>query len=103
MKEIVSQTVSGILKICQPDKIFLYAEKRTMTTGELKSFSLCLVVPNGTDCRALRTRIYLDVVADIAYSLKIYTVDEWNELFAVNTSYAAWIARKGQVVYVKTA
>ena len=31
-----------------------------------------------------------------------YTAEEWEDLCADGTSYAAWIARKGQVIYEST-
>lgn len=102
-RDIIQHTISDILTHCTPQKIFLYAEKRTMSTNELKSFSLCIVVPNETDCRTLRSKLYLALSAAIPVTLNLYTADEWDELLLIQTSYAAWIARKGQVVYGQTA
>lgn len=99
MSESVRQAVRDILSVCQPQKIILFAEKRTMSTGKLKSFSLCVVVPDGADCRLLRTRLHLALSADVPVNLSVYTTEEWDDLTADDTSYAAWIARKGQVVY----
>ena len=99
MSESIRQTVDDILGVCHPQKIILFAEKRTMSTGKLKSFSLCVVAPEGTDCRSLRTRLHLVLSADVPVSLSVYTTEEWDRLRADETSYAAWIARKGQVVY----
>lgn len=99
MSESIRQAVRDILGVCQPQKIILFAEKRTMSTGKLKAFSLCVVVPDGTDCRQLRTRLHLALSTDVPVNLSVYTTEEWDDLTADNTSYAAWIARKGQVVY----
>lgn len=99
MSESIRQAVRDILGVCQPQEIILFAEKRTMSTGKLKAFSLCVVVPEGTDCRQLRTRLHLALSTDVPVNLSVYTTEEWNDLTADNTSYAAWIARKGQVVY----
>ena len=99
MSESIRQAVRDILGVCQPQEIILFAEKRTMSTGKLKAFSLCVVVPEGTDCRQLRTRLHLALSTDVPVNLSVYTSEEWNDLTADNTSYAAWIARKGQVVY----
>ena len=95
----IQQAVADILAACQPLRILQFAEKRTMSTGKLKAFSLCVIVPDGTDCRALRTRLHLALSADVPVSLSVYTVEEWEDLLTDETSYAAWIARKGQVVY----
>ena len=99
MSESIRQAVRDILGVCQPQEIILFAEKRTMSTGKLKAFSLCVVVPDGTDCRQLRTRLHLALSTDVPVNLSVYTTEEWDNLTADNTSYAAWIARKGQVVY----
>ena len=99
MNDAIRQSVQDILTACQPKEIILYAEKRTMSTGKLKAFSLCVIVPEGTDCRKLRPKLHLALSADVPVSLSVYTTDEWEDLTADQTSYAAWIARKGQVVY----
>lgn len=99
MSESIRQAVRDILGVCQPQEIILFAEKRTMSTGKLKAFSLCVVVPEGTDCRQLRTRLHLALSADVPVNLSVYTTEEWDDFTADDTSYAAWIARKGQVVY----
>ena len=99
MTDAIRQAVKDILGACHPLEIILYAEKRTMSTGKLKAFSLCVVVPEGSDCRRLRTRLHLALSADVPVNLSVYTTEEWDDLTADDTSYAAWIARKGQVVY----
>ncbi len=99
MKQLINTAVGDILKVCEPARVILYAEKRTMTTGELKSISLCVVVPDGADCRELRTKLYLALVMQVPINLNVYTVGEWEELSRYPGSYAAWIAQKGQVVY----
>ena len=99
MSESIRKAVRDILGVCQPQEIILFAEKRTMSTGKLKAFSLCVVVPEGSDCRQLRTRLHLALSADVPVNLSVYTTEEWDDLTADDTSYAAWIARKGQVVY----
>ena len=99
MNDAIRQSVQDILTACQPKEIILYAEKRTMSTGKLKAFSLCVIVPEGTDCRRLRPTLHLALSGGVPASLSVYTTDEWEDLTADQTSYAAWIARKGQVVY----
>ncbi len=99
MTEAIQQATQDILRVCHPQQIILFAEKRTMATGKLKAFSLCVIVPDGTDCRHLRTALHLALNVDVPVSLSVYTTEEWNDLSEDETSYAAWIARKGQVVY----
>ncbi len=99
MKEIIDIAVRDILTVCQPERVILYSEKRTMATRELKSLSLCVVTPDGTDCRELRTKLHLAIELDVPVDLNVYTVGEWEKLSGNPGSYAAWIALKGQVVY----
>lgn len=99
MTEAIRQTTQDILRVCHPQRIILFAEKRTMSTGKLKAFSLCIIVPDEIDCRHLRTQLHLALSADVPVNLNVYTADEWDDLLEDETSYAAWIARKGQVIY----
>lgn len=99
MTDFIRQTTQDILRVCQPQRIILFAEKRTMATGKLKAFSLCVIVPDGTDCRHLRTALHLALNADVPVNLSVYSTEEWDDLLEDGTSYAAWIARKGQVIY----
>lgn len=99
MTESIQQAEQDILRVCQPHRIILFSEKRTMATGKLKAFSLCVIVPNGSDCRHLRTQLHLALSTDVPVNLSVYTAEEWDDLLGEETSYAAWIARKGQVIY----
>lgn len=99
MLDLIRQTAEDILRVCDPKKIILFAEKRTMATGKLKALSFCVIVANGIDCRRLRPRLHLAVSTDIPVNLSVYTVDEWEDLCGDPASYAAWINRKGQVIY----
>lgn len=58
MTQAIEQAVCDILGACQPVKIILYAEKRTMATDKLKAFSLCVIVPESANCRTLRTHLH---------------------------------------------
>ena len=100
MTQAIEQAVRDILTACRPQQIILYAEKRTMATDKLKAFSLCVIVPDNADCRALRTHLHLAITVDVPVSLSVYTTGEWDDLLSDRTSYAAWIARKGRVIYV---
>ena len=39
MTETIQRATQAILRVCQPQQITLFAEKRTMATGKLKAFS----------------------------------------------------------------
>ena len=99
MTEIIEQAVRDILTVCTPRKVILYAEKRTMATDKLKAFSLS----DDADARAVRTHLHLAITVDVPVSLSVYTIGEWDDLISDKTSYAAWIARKGRVIYDQTA
>ena len=72
MNDAIRQSVQDILTACQPKEIILYAEKRTMSTGKLKAFSLCVIVPEGTDCRSCAPKLHLALSADVPVSLSVY-------------------------------
>lgn len=50
-----------------------------------------------------RTHLHLAITVSVPVSLSVYTTEEWAELCTDSTSYAAWIARKGKVIYDQTA
>ena len=79
MTQAIEQAVCDILGACQPVKIILYAEKRTMATDKLKAFSLCVIVPESANCRTLRTHLHLAITFRTV-SLSVYTTEEWAEL-----------------------
>lgn len=91
--------VTTIRQLCTPLCIILYGEKRTLSTDKLKAASLCIVIPDDTDKHALQHTLYLSIIADIPINLTLYTIQEWNTLTQDETSYAAWIRRKGRLLY----
>ncbi len=93
------EVVQIIEESCTPQQIILYGEKRTLATDKLKAASLCIIVPDGTDKHSLQQKLYLSILADVPINLTLYTVAEWQALLTDATSYAAWIARKGRVLY----
>lgn len=104
MTQAIEQAVCDILGACQPVKIILYAEKRTMATEQAPRRSALRYrarrAPTAAHCAhtcTWRLRISVPV------SLSVYTTEEWAELCTDSTSYAAWIARKGKVIYDQTA
>ena len=55
--------------------------------------------PRRYDKHALQHALYLAIVADVPVNLTLYTVQEWDALTQDEDSYAAWIRRKGRVLY----
>lgn len=88
-----------IVRLCAPQRIFLYNEKRTLSTDELKAASFCVVIPSGADRDALLHDLYLSIDTEIPLIFTLYTLSEWEELNDDPASYAAWIGRRGRVVY----
>lgn len=87
------------IKDCRPVRVILHGEKRSVSSGRLKAASLAIVVADGCDKTAMLRQLYLNMPLEYPVNLNLYTVSEWNELTADPGSYAAWIARKGTVLY----
>jgi hypothetical protein len=93
------EITQDIVRICAPLRVFLYIEKRTLSTDKLKAASFCVVIPSGSDRDALLRKLYLSIDVEIPLTFTLYTSSEWEELNDDPASYAAWIGRKGRVVY----
>lgn len=99
--EEIEKLLADILHVCDPKKVILYAEKRIMSTQKLKSVSICVVIDEA-NIKTLRSKLYLAISIDVPVSLSIYTPEQWRALQKNRTSYASFIARKGQVIYEST-
>lgn len=97
--EFYEQMIAKICQLCAPRAIILYGEKRTLSTDQCKAASVCIIVPDDTDKHCLQQKLYLSIVADVPINFTLYTEQEWAELTQDDTSYAAWIRRKGRVLY----
>lgn len=47
-------------------------------------------------------RLYLAIDSNVSINLTLYTHDEWTVLLEDPSSYAAWIGRRGRVIYEPT-
>lgn len=94
----LSQLVADICKACAPLQIIQYSEKRTLSTSKLKALSLCVIVEDG-EPRDVRRRLHLALSTEVPVTFSVYTRAQWQSLLGDETSYAAWISRKGQVLY----
>lgn len=88
----------GLLRLCSPEKIILHGAKHGLSSGRLKTASLCIVVPD-CDKKALLRRLYLELPLDVQVNINLYTHAEWEELIQDPDSYASWIDEKGTVLY----
>ena len=93
------EIIQEIVRVCAPQRVLLYNEKRTLSTDKLKAASFCVVIPDGADRDALLRALYLSVGTEIPLNFTLYTASEWRELNEDSASYAAWIGRKGRAVY----
>lgn len=98
----MEKALTQILRECSPERVILYAEKRTLTSDKLKSLSFCIIVPECRDKSSLMQRLYLAVEHNVPVNLTLYTHDEWTALLEDPNSYAAWIGRRGRVIYEPT-
>ncbi|MCI8856724.1 MAG: hypothetical protein HFH26_09310 [Clostridiaceae bacterium] len=98
----MEKALSQILHECTPERVILFAEKRTLTNDKLKSLSFCIVVPSCEDKSALMQRLYLAIDSNVSINLTLYTHDEWTVLLEDPSSYAAWIGRRGRIIYEPT-
>lgn len=86
---------------CQPLQVILHGEKRSISSGKLKSASLAIIVPDGCDKEKQLRELYLNAPLDFPVIINLYTQTEWAALTDDPCSYASWIARKGTVLYGK--
>ncbi len=91
--------LDGLLQLCSPQKIILHGTKRGLTSGRLKTASLCIVVSDNCDKQDLLRRLYLKLPLDVQFNINLYTREEWEDLIKDPDSYAAWIQEKGTVLY----
>ena len=93
-----SKMLHEILQLCQPEKIILHGTKRGLSSGRIKTASLCIVVPD-CDKKALLRRLYLELPLDIQFNVNLYTREEWADMTDDPDSYASWINEKGTELY----
>ncbi len=93
------EVTQEIVQLCSPARVLLYNEKRTLSTDKLKAASFCVVIPSGSDRETLQRKLYLAIDTESPLNFTLYTEGEWEELNEDPASYAAWIGRKGRVVY----
>ncbi len=100
MQEI-SAITNEIVSICDPLKIYLFAQKKTLL-GDIKSMDFCIVC-RSPDKKALSTKIFLDIDSEIPFSIVIYSDDEWDAFHTDEHSFASRILEKGKLIYAKTS
>ena len=64
--------LGGLLALCSPEKVILHGAKRGITSGRLKTASLCIVVPD-CDKKELLRRLYLELPLDFQVNINLYT------------------------------
>lgn len=94
--------VDCVVSCCSPLKIILYGLKHGISSGKLKTASICIIC-NTQDKNALIKELYLKMPLEIQVNIKLYTNDEWLDLLLDLNSYASWIFKKGTVLYESDA
>ncbi len=95
---VISNLAESILDICEPRKIILFSKKYNIA-GELKSFKICIIVPDDVDIAELECRLYLELDCENPYDILIYRISEWEDICTDDTSFANKILRNGAVLY----
>lgn len=90
--------IKSVLDVCKPKLVILYGAKRGMSSGRLKTASLCIVV-NDADKNKILHQLYLQMPLELQVNIKLYTSEEWKNLNLDPDSHASWISEKGVVLY----
>lgn len=98
MLEQTQKILQGILQYCHPRKVLVYGEKYLLSSKQLKSIDICIVLAQA-DKPALLHKLYLNIASDIPFQLLLYTQEEWDKLTQDSASYASVIAGRGRVLY----
>lgn len=100
MDNQIKSILSGIISNCKPKQVVMYGEKRSLSTGLVKSADFCVIIPDESINKntVLRT-LYLTLDVEIPFQVLLYTTEEWRTLTEDFSSYASAICKKGTVLY----
>ena len=96
--EEVQRICDEIVRLCRPEKVILFDRKNRVSTGEIKSISLCVIIA-GQDKDEVEKKIYLEVDSPLSFTLIVYTLEQWDKLLEDDQSYARRIMQKGTLLY----
>ena len=97
--QLINRTVDEIRRICDPLSIILVSNK-VNTDGELVSFKLVVIVPDGDESVAdLECRLYMQIDSEIPYDLVLYKQSEWDAFKDDVGSFAWKINNTGAYIY----
>ena len=88
----------GILKLCSPEKIYLFNLKKDMSGKATTSFKLCVII-EADDLPAIEKELYLGIESGMPFDLVLYTPREWAEYSAEEQSFARRILTEGTMIY----
>ena len=96
----IKQTADEIAKLGKPIRIYLISHKSNLSTGELISFKLALIVRDDTpNISELECFLYTAVDCAYPYDLVLYKESEWEALSTDQRTFAWSIRERGDVLY----
>lgn len=97
-EETILSLSENILDMCNPIKTILFSKKYSVS-GELRSFKLCVIVPDDTEVTDLECKLYLQLDCENPFDILLYRKSEWEEFCLDNTSFANKVMKNGVVLY----
>lgn len=96
--EELERIENEILRLCRPQKMILFGQKKFVSTDRVRDVDICLVMDT-RDKLAAEKKIYLGIDSDISFDLVIYTPAEWEEMLREPQSFASRILEKGTCIW----
>lgn len=94
----IRQLSDDIVNIVSAVKILLFSRK-TNLSGELTSFKLIVIIPDGENEAEATGRIYTECDCDIPFDVVLYSESDWKKLSEEEDTFAHSAAQKGQIIY----
>ena len=96
----IQATADEIAKLGKPVRIYLISHKSSLSTGELVSFKLALIVRDETqNISELECYLYPAVDSEHPSDLVLYREAEWEALSSDPRTFAWSIRERGDVLY----
>lgn len=96
----IQSTAEAIAALGKPLAVYLISHKTNLSTGELISYKLAVIVPDDTaSISELECFLYTGVDSEHPYDLVLYRETEWNSLSADQRTFAWSIRENGTLLY----
>lgn len=96
-EKVLKQICDAIIEDCNPVKIILYNEKRTVL-GDINSVKICVIIPDG-DSAEVEEKLYIEIDYPFPCDFLVYTKDEFEGLLKKDLSFANRVINCGRVLY----